>query len=195
MRALSLRLAATSLLAVAAGASPALAAAETGGSFNPIDFSHGANLLWTVVIFLVALPFMWKIVWGPMTKALEARDHQAEHAVAAAEAAKVAAEQAKAEVEKRLAEAHREASTMISEARALGEAQGREAIASAQAQAQQTLERAKSEIDREKSKALAEIRETVVDLSVSAASKVVGRALTDDDQKRFVRDLVSGTTR
>lgn len=169
-----------------------LLASEEGGGFNPLDFSHASNLLWTIVIFLAALPFMWKIVWGPMAKALEERDRHADDAVKAAEAAKAAAEQAKADVEKRLADAQKESAKVIADARSIGEQQGRQAIADAQAQAQQTIERARSEIDRAKAKALTEIRETVVDLSVDVASKVVGRSLTDEDQKRFVRDLVSG---
>jgi F-type H+-transporting ATPase subunit b len=176
----------------AAGIAPLV---SEGGGFNPIEFSHWANFLWTVVIFLVALPFMWKIVWGPMARALEARDHDAERAVQSAEAAKAAAEKAQAEVERRLADAQKESTRVLAEARALGEAQGRDALVQAQAQAQQTLDRAKAEIEREKARALSEIRESVVDLSLDAASKVVGRALTDDDQRRFVREFVAGGKR
>ncbi len=169
--------------------------AETEGGFNPIRFSDLSNALWTVVIFLVALPLMWKIVWGPMAHALEDRDRQAEQAVAAAEAAKAAAEKAQSETEKRLLETQKESARIIAEARAVGEAQGREALAAAQLQSQQTLDRAKSEIEREKVKALAEIRESVVDLTLDAASKVVGRSLGDDDQRRFVREFVQSSGR
>src|SRR5262252_1972660 len=103
-----------------------LLAFEEGGGFNPLDFSHASNLLWTIVIFLAALPFMWKIVWGPMAKALEERDRHA------AEAAKAAAEQAKADVEKRLADAQKESAKVIADARSIGEQQGRQALADAQ---------------------------------------------------------------
>ncbi|MFN0208085.1 MAG: F0F1 ATP synthase subunit B [Planctomycetota bacterium] len=164
-------------------------ASEEG--FNPIRISDASNTLWTIVIFALSLPFMWKFVWGPMARALHERDHHAEEAVKAAEAAKAAAENAKNEVEKRLADATKESARMIVEARSMGEAQARDVIAQAQTQSQQILDRAKSEIEREKSKALAEIRETVVDISIDAATKVVGRAVGDDDQRRYVREFVA----
>ena len=170
-----------------------LPAAEGGeGGFNPLSLTAAANAFWTIVIFAASLPVMWKIVWSPMAKALEHRDEQADQAVKAAEAARAGAEQARADVEKKLAMAQTESARIITEARAIGEAQGREALAAAQAQAKQTLENAKSEIANEKTRALAEIRETVVDLSLDAASRVVGRSFQDDDQRRFVRDFVSG---
>ncbi|HKD99480.1 MAG TPA: F0F1 ATP synthase subunit B [Planctomycetota bacterium] len=171
---------------------PVFAFVAEGGSFNPLDLDTWSNGFWTIVIFLAALGPMWIIVWGPMAKALEKRDQDAEAAVKAAEAARAAAEQARSDVERRLGDAQKESAKLIGEARAVGEAQGREALAAAQSQAQQTLERAKQEIEREKSKALSEIRETVVDLSLDAATKVVGRSLTDEDQRRFVRDFVAG---
>jgi F-type H+-transporting ATPase subunit b len=169
------------------------AAGEGGeGGFNPLSLTAAANAFWTIVIFALSLPLMWKIVWGPMAKALEHRDEQADEAVKAAEAAKAAAEQARADVEKKLASAQTESARIIGEARAIGEAQGKEAIAQAQAEAKRTLENAKSEIEREKTRAIAEIRESVVDLSLEAASRVVGRSFQDDDQRRFVKDFVAG---
>src|SRR5262245_34166062 len=120
-------------------AAASLLASEEG--FNPIRLTDATNALWTIVIFLVSLPLMWALVWGPMSKALEHRDQQAENAVKAAEAAKAAAEQARVDIEKRLAKAQDDSAKLITEARAIGEAQGREALAAAQAEAQKTLER------------------------------------------------------
>ena len=51
-----------------------------GGGMNPFDPAGFGGMLWTWVIFLAALPFMWKVVMGPITKALEARDEQASRA-------------------------------------------------------------------------------------------------------------------
>lgn len=173
----------------------ALAAAlvsEGGEAFNPLRLTDFTNAVWTIVIFAASLPLMWTIVWGPMARVLEQRDAQADQAVRAAEAAKAAAEQARADVENRLTQAQKESAKMIADARAVGEAQGREVLAAAQDEAQRTLERAKAEIEREKSKALSEIRETVVDLTLEAATKVVGRSFEDADQRRFVEEFVSG---
>jgi F-type H+-transporting ATPase subunit b len=167
-----------------------LAAADEEG-FNPIRLTDASNVLWTLIIFGASLPLMWKLVWGPMAAALHERDQHAEEAVRKAQEAKQEAEKARSDVEKRLADATKESARMIQEARAIGEAQAREVVAAAQAQSQQIADRARAEIEREKSKALSEIRETVVDLSIDAATRVVGRSVADDDQRRYVRDFVS----
>lgn len=169
----------------------ALVSSSGGEGFDPLKYNDASNTLWTVVIFAAAVGLMWGVVWKPMAQHLEERDHKAEDAAKAAEAAKAAAERAEAEVRRKLDEAQRESARIITDARAAGEAQGREAIAAAQAQAQQQLERAKADIEREKAKALSEIRETVVEISLDAATRVVGRAVTDDDQRRYVRDFVT----
>ena len=80
----------------------AIISAEGGGGFNPLDLSHGGGLFWTVVIFLVALVPIWKMVMGPITKALAARDDQAAAAIASAEKAGRDAEIARAAVESKL---------------------------------------------------------------------------------------------
>lgn len=165
--------------------------AEGGEGFNPLDLSTASNTLWTIIIFAVALGAMWKLVWKPMADHLEQRDHKAEEAAHAAEKAREEAQRSEAEVRRKLDEAQKEASRIITEARAMGEAQGREAIAAAQAQSQQQLERAKAEIEREKTKALAEIRETVVEISMDAAGRVIGRSVADEDQRRYVREFVT----
>ena len=44
-------------------------AAEGGGGFDPLDLAGFGNFFWTLLIFLVALPFIWKVVMGPVTAA------------------------------------------------------------------------------------------------------------------------------
>lgn len=168
--------------------SPVLSGDE---GFNPMRLTDGANTLWTVLIFLAALGAMWKMVWKPMAEHLEQRDHKAHEAAHAAEKAKEDAQRAEAEVKRTLDAANKESARIISEARSVGEAQGREAVAAAQVQSQQLVERAKADIEREKTKALSEIRETVVEISLDAATRVVGRAVGDEDQRRYVREFVA----
>jgi F0F1-type ATP synthase membrane subunit b/b' len=62
-----------------------IAALSEGGGFNPLDLSTGGGLFWTIVIFVVALVPIWKMVMGPITQALEARDDRAQAAIVAAE--------------------------------------------------------------------------------------------------------------
>ena len=92
-----------------------------GGGFNPLELSHLGNYVWTLLIFLLALPAIWKFVMGPITKALQERDGRAEQAIAAAQKASQDADRAKVEVEARLAEARAEAARIVAESRTRAE--------------------------------------------------------------------------
>ena len=167
-----------------------LALAE--GGFNPLDVSGAGNFLWTLVIFLVALPFMWKGVFGKVVAALSERDSQAAEAVAAAERASQEAEKSRAAVEVALGESQAEAAQLLASARERAEAREREIVESAKRESEAMIEAARRTIRGEQEKALAAIRGEVVDLSLHAASQVLGRKVDGEDDRRLVTELVAG---
>jgi F-type H+-transporting ATPase subunit b len=171
-----------------------LAVAEEGAGFNPLDLSQGGGLFWTFVIFLIALVPIWKMVMGPITKALEARDERANAAVAAAAQASKDAESAKVAVESKLAEAQAEAARLVDAARGRAEAVEKQLKDDAVKQANALIERARTEIKGEQDKALAAIRREVVDVTMAAAEKVIRRKVDSADDKRLVEELVSAAT-
>lgn len=168
----------------------AVVAAE-GGGFNPLDPAGAGITVWTWIIFLVALPFIWKVVMGPVTRALTARDEQASRAIVEAQEASRQAQEAQASVERRLAEAQREAQATIDAARARAEAREREILAAAEEKSTALLARARQEIQAEEDKAVAAIRKQVVELSLSAAGQVLRRKVDAADDRRLVEELVA----
>ena len=62
-----------------------------GGGFDVFDPNGAGNFLWTLLIFGLSLPLMWKMVFGPIVSALIERDAKASEAIHAAEAASEAA--------------------------------------------------------------------------------------------------------
>lgn len=163
---------------------------KEGGGFNPLDFTQLGIMIWTLIIFGAALFPIWKVVMGPVTKALLDRDRKAEAAIAAAEEARRETEKARGEVETRLQEARVEASKTIEAARARAEVREREMNAEATAASEKLLERARAEIRSEQDKAVAQIRAQVVDLSLAAAGKVLERRIDSADDRRLVESLV-----
>ena len=160
------------------------------GGFNPIDVAAGGNLVGTLVIFALALPFMWKVVMGPVTKALVERDERATAAIAAAESASRDAAAARAELEKSLADAQAHAAKLVAEARAKAESRGHEILEASKLEAAQLLEGARKAIRVEQDKAVAAIRNEVVDLSLRAASRVLERNVGSEDDRRFAAQVV-----
>lgn len=168
-----------------------LLASEGGGGFNPLDPAGMGIALWTWIIFLAALFPIWKVVMGPVTRALEARDEKVTAAIASAEAASRAAQEARAEVDQRLAQAQREATAMIDAARGRAESREKELVEEARLHAADLLTRARAEIQAEQDKAVATIRREVVDLSLAAAGQVLKRKVDAADDRRLVEELVS----
>jgi|RhiMethySRZTD1v2_1073278.scaffolds.fasta_scaffold703549_2 F-type H+-transporting ATPase subunit b len=176
---------------------PVILAVAEGGGFNPLDVSGGGGLFWTIVIFLAALLPIWKLIMGPITKALEARDDKVAQAIVSAEQAKSGAEKARAEVEAQLAQARAQASTLLDEARARGETREREIVDTAKKESQALIERARTEIRAEQDRAISTIRKQVVELSINAAGAVLRRKVDAADDRRLAEELVAnaGTTR
>ncbi|MEZ6019486.1 MAG: F0F1 ATP synthase subunit B [Planctomycetota bacterium] len=147
-------------------------------------------LFWTLVIFLIALPFMWKLVFGPITQALSDRDGRANAAIEAAERAGVEAESAQAAVEVALGEARMEAQKLVASAKDRAEVRERDIVDNARKEAEAMISSARSTIAAERDKALSSIREEVVQLSLGAASKVLGRNVGSEDDRRMASELV-----
>ena len=163
-----------------------------GNEFNPIDFAAGGNLFWTWAIFLVSVPVIWSIVMGPVTRALEERDAKAERAIAAAEKASRDAEEARAKLEVTLGEAQAAAAKLVAEARTKAETRGHEIVEGAKSEAGLLLDNARKAIRVEQDKAIAAIRNEVVELSLAAASKVLDRRVDSEADRHFVTQLVAG---
>jgi F-type H+-transporting ATPase subunit b len=160
------------------------------GGFNPIDFAAGGNIFWTLLVFVVSVPFIWLVVMGPITRALEERDARTTSAIAAAEKASADAERARADLEVTLGEAQASAARLLAEARGKAEQRAHEIVEAAKGEAAGLFEGARRAIRGEQDKAISAIRNQVVELSLSAASQVLERNVGSEDDRRFVRQLV-----
>jgi len=161
------------------------------GKFNPLDPNGAGNLIWTLLIFLLALPFMWKMVFGPISAALLERDSKANEAVNAAQAASEQAERSRAEVEVALGNANAEAKKIVAAATARAETRERDIVENAKNEAMITS--ARTSIEAERDKAVATIRGEVVDLSLKAATEVLGRKVDGEDDKRLAESIINAS--
>lgn len=168
----------------------ALALASEGG-FNPLDLSGIGGYFWTLIIFALAAVPMWKMVFGPVTSAMLERDEKAKAAILIAEQAGRDAESAKAAAEVAAGEAQAEATKLLSAARERAETRERDIIDNAKREADAMIESARKSIQVEQDKAIMAIRNEVVDLSLNAASKVLGRNVGSEDDRKLVAELVA----
>jgi F-type H+-transporting ATPase subunit b len=153
--------------------------------------SLNATLVVQLLTFLLTLLVLYRVAWGPVLKALEARQKRIQEGLEAAQKAqeeRAAAERAYAE---RLAEARQEAQRLLDQATRMAETLRQELEQKARQQANQIIEQARGEIERERLRALQDLRRQVADLAVLAAGRVIGASL--DGQKH--RELIERTIR
>ncbi len=154
-----------------------------------LEFSPGA-MIWTFVAFLLALPVMWKFVYGPITKALEERDKKVEDAIVAAEVARKDAEAAMARAKAELEQAKADSRRMVEEAMARAERQAADAMRAADERAKAELQQARDTIAAEKRQALQEIRAAAVDLTIRATGRLLQQEIDAGRNRPLVQKFV-----
>lgn len=163
---------------------------EKAAGAGPLSFD-----LWTFVFqaanVLIIMLLLWKLVWGPLGRIVSQREKTIESSLAKASEAKAEAERLLSEYQSRIDDAQRQAQAIIDKAVKAGEETRQRIVGEAEAEAERNLARAKADIAREREKALAAIRDEVANLAILAASKVVGKAITEEDHRRMVRDFVA----
>ena len=178
-----------SLVLLLASASPAFAA--EGGSKVDLLTPHGGLMLWTLLIFLGLFFVLSRYAFGPITKAVEAREQALQDAIDQAKRDREEAARILAEHRTQLEGARSEAQHIIAEGRAVGEKLRTEMLDETRAQQQDLLERARREIAGERDLAIAQIREEAVDLAIAAASKVIEKNLDDSANRKLVESYLT----
>ena len=79
---------------------------------------------------------------------------------------------------------------IVENARKQGETQREELITTARAEVERMKQAATVEIATEKDKAVAAVREEFVSLSILAASKVLGKEISEEDNRAMIEETI-----
>jgi F-type H+-transporting ATPase subunit b len=153
---------------------------------------HGGLLAWTVLTFVLLLVVLKKVAWGPILDALDARENEIKDALNAAEKAREEAERVSSDYEDSIRKAQAEAQRIISEAKTAGEKVKLDLETVANKKADEIIEKAKAQIDTERVRVISEIKTVAVEISLSAAAKVIERNLDSDDNRKLVNEALEG---
>ena len=145
------------------------------------------SIIWTVAVFVVLLFVLRKWAWGPIVKALQAREDGIKKDIEDARNSRQEAEELLEKYQKQLDDARKESQKLISEATTRAEELHVEKKKAVEAEAQSMIEKAKSEIELERQKAAQELRKEVVEIAITAASKVIGQALKTEDHRDLIQ--------
>ena len=148
-------------------------------------------LFWMLLAFLIVFFLMAKFGFPVITKMVEERKQFIDESLQKAHEANERLAGIHEESERLLSEARARQAEILSQAKATGDGIVREARERAQAEGAKLLQEAKAQIEAEKENALRDIRETVADLSVAIAEKVVRQKLADDkEQQKLIERML-----
>jgi F-type H+-transporting ATPase subunit b len=178
----------TSFLTLAAV--PAAGAQEEHAASGPLTVEFGL-MFWTLVIFGILLFILRRFAWPAILGAVEAREAALEAQLAQAAKDREEAAALLAEHKRLVAEARGQASAIVVEARGVAEKERALAMEKTKQEQEELLARARREIAAERDRAVADLRREAVDLSLAAASKLVGSRLDSETDRRIVMEYLA----
>lgn len=141
-------------------------------------------LFWMLLAFLIVFCLVAKLGFPIITKMVEERKKYIDESLKKAHEANEKLTGINKECERILNEARIQQAEILNQAKATGDSIIKEAREKAQAESTKIILDAKAQIAAEKENALRDIRQTVADLSIMIAEKVVRQKLADNNEQQ-----------
>jgi len=157
---------------------------------NPLVQLDPGLFVWTIITFMVLFFVLAKFAWKPLIKMLQEREEMIRDSLDDAEKAKTELEHLNEESEAIMTKARAEAQTIIANGKAAAEKVKEDTISKAKEQAIKILEKTEKQIQIEKDKAIIDIKQEVVNISLSVAKKLINKNLNDADNKSLIEETL-----
>ncbi|HEX9632582.1 MAG TPA: F0F1 ATP synthase subunit B [Gemmatimonadales bacterium] len=169
----------------------ALAVAQGGeGAASPFSVEPGL-IIWTWVVFIALFLLLRRFAWPVILKTTEEREQRIRGQLEEAERLSTEAKAALEEHRALLAGARQESHQLLQDAKSAAGKEREALLARTREEQEQLLDRATKEISAERERALAELRREAVDLSLAAASKLIGARLDAAGDRKLVEQYLA----
>ena len=148
------------------------------------------NAVWTLAIFLIVVVVLGKFAWGPVLSLLQQREQFIHKSLSDARHDREEAEARLRDYAAKLQSAQAEAVGIIEEARRDAERLRDELRQRAKSEADTMIRNAERQIELQTTRAVQQIRQEAVDLSVTIASKLLQRNITKEDNEKLIADAL-----
>jgi len=143
------------------------------------------KLIAQMVNFAIVLFILWKFAYRPVLKILEERRQRVTEAMINAQKAREELARTEAQRQQVLAETNAQANKMIEEARAAATRVREQETQKAIKEAEQIVTKAREAAALERTRMLADVKRELGRLVIATTSKVTGKVLTPEDQRRL----------
>jgi F-type H+-transporting ATPase subunit b len=152
------------------------------------------ELIFGAIAFIILFSVVAKFAFPALRKTLQAREDAIKGELESAEQARLESEKKREEYDRLIAEANTEADRIMREASEAADEARRDRIAKAEAEARLIVDRARQDAAQERDRAFAALRVQVADISIEAATRVLGKELSDTaSQRQLVEQFISQT--
>lgn len=169
----------------------ALVAAEGEGAVGgPFTLEPGL-IIWTWLVFIALFLLLRRFAWPAILRSTEEREQRIRQQLEEAERLNTEAKVALEEHKRLLSGARQEAHQLLQDAKSAADKERETLLARTREEQDQVLERAKKEITAERERALADLRREAVDLSLAAASKLIGSRFGAAEDRKLVEEYLA----
>ena len=149
-------------------------------------------LIWSLITFFCVLFILKAKAWGPLIQVLEKREKDIQSALEAADKAKADAAAVSKDYDEMINKAQSEAQQIISDSKSAADKIKKDIEDHANKNAAEILDKATKQIQAEKDKAFKEIKNSAVEISIAAASKLLEKNIDDSDNRKFIEEVIDG---
>jgi F-type H+-transporting ATPase subunit b len=167
-----------------------LVAQESGGSTGLIEVVPGL-MIWTLICFAITFFVLRKYAFGPIQRTIDERRERIRKAVEESDRAREEARGLLEQHRQLIAQAKNEAGEILADARKVADAQLERVKQEAEAERQRRLEETRRQIEAETKRSLDLIRSEVADLTLVATTRVTGKVLDAEDQRRLIDEAIA----
>jgi len=149
------------------------------------------KLIAQTIIFVILFLLLKKFAFGPVLQIPEQRKKRIQESMENSEKIKAELEEAEKTRTELIKKANNDASKLLEEAKESADSIGSKKIEEATAQAESVIRKAREAAERDRDQMMNELRSEMGRLVVETTAKVVGKTLTEEDQKRLQDEAVA----
>jgi F-type H+-transporting ATPase subunit b len=142
------------------------------------------------VSFVILFALLRLFLYRPVMKMLDERSKRIKEGMERTEATKEEYAHAEEEVKKLISKAREDGQVLVSQAALVGEKLKKEAKEGARKEAQAIVDRTRAELEEERDRIIDDLRREFVDISISAAEKVIKETLDKERHRRLIEETL-----
>ncbi|MFH2033451.1 MAG: F0F1 ATP synthase subunit B [Candidatus Margulisiibacteriota bacterium] len=155
-----------------------------------LEFEFGL-IFWTAISFGILLVLLYKVALPPLLHVMDERKEYIARSIKSADESKRVADEMQASYGKKLEDAENHATSIVERARKEAEKLRSNMVKNAEDEVRQLRKLTELEARAEKKKIMIEVEKESSELIVSAAQKVLGRVLTQQDRERIIKEGIN----